>query len=673
MPVEPYVDPAQLAERPSFRLQPWRGWMDTVAATSMLDGIGMQYRVPAGTDHARTIGLLADAGVRRMRVEVPWSDVGADGRLTEAGGGRLSAILDAAADAGVAPLLLLNANSARPTPHTTTEVEVAVAASAGADQVRLESVVGLVPGRSGFSGMTEEMAGVLFTEVDERSGTVTLGQPLPTDVARGDVVAVDTLAFAPLHPAGSPEFDRTADGWLDYVRAVLDEADRHDLREVGVELWNETAFASDFLDVANYDGAVEPEGEAKFRPGGRVWELARRTVEVVHDEHPGVRVVWGFSNSNFYATRIADLPPGTDAISYHPYGTGRLDVPEDFPGPDQVAAYDEVPDDLRLAVPEGRTALAASPQPLVRRRLAPERRDERPEGTDDFRQVATEHGCTPREAGITDPAAAMHHKARCLVRYLPFWLNKGLAELYVSRAWDADPLGRGVLDPGVSPADRGASADDLVGEPLAALANLTSAFEGAEELDDVRQLAVEVTALGDQRRVFGGGDGSGLWERDLLAVLPFQVTASRFAVATYVLTYDLTAPIEPEPYRLTFTDLEPEEAEVRWYDPMTGDDGPVTDLVRGERSITVTVDVADTTRLLLIDEHPEEERSLPGWAVPAGFVLLLAVGGAVLLAVVAARRPATSPAGHPEPWPGGGRGRRGRGGRGRGRRRPRPF
>ncbi|HEX9992689.1 MAG TPA: hypothetical protein VGB14_07170 [Acidimicrobiales bacterium] len=641
--------------------------MDTVEAASMLDGIGMQYRVPAGTDHARTIGLLADAGVRRLRIEVPWSDVDVDGSLSDAGGARLGAVLDAAAEHDIAPLLLLNANSARPTPHTTTEVEVAADAGAGDDRLRLESVDGLVAGRSGISGMTEEMAGVLFTDVDEGTGTVTLGRPLPTGVAAGDTVTVDTLAYAPLHPAGSAEFDRTAGGWLDYVRAVLDEVDRHDVDEVGVELWNETAFASDFLDVANYDPAAEPEGEAKFRPGGRVWELARRTVDMVHEEYPGVRVVWGFSNSNFYATRIEDLPPGTDSISYHPYGTGLLDVPEDFPGPEQVAAYDDVPDHLRIAVPEGRTALAVSTQPLVRRRLAPDRRDERPDGTEDFRQVATEHGCTPREAGITDPAVAMHHKARCLVRYLPFWLNKGLAELYVSRAWDADPLGRGVLDPDVSPADRRAPDEALIGEPVAALANFTSAFEGAEDLDDVRQLGVQVTALGEQRRVFGGPGEATLWERDLLAVLPFQVTRSRFAVAAYVLTYDLTTPIEPEPYRLRLADLEPEEAEVRWYDPMTGEDEPVTDLVRGDDSITVTVDVADTTRLLLIDEHPGDDRTLPTWAVPAGLVLLVVVGGAVLLALVRSRS-APSPAPYPGPWPGarGGR-RRGRGGRRRGR------
>jgi hypothetical protein len=668
VPVDPYVDPAQLADRPSFRLQPWRGWMDTVAADGMLDGIGVQYRVPAGTDHAATIAVLADTGVRRLRVEVPWTDAEPGGGLTEAGGNRLSAILDAAAANDVAPLILLNANSAGPTPHVTTEAEVAAPAPAGSHEVRLASVDGLVAGRSGISGMTRDvMAGVLMTGVDEGTGTVTLGRPLPADLATGDTVTVDTLAYAPLHAAGTPAFDRTADGWLDYVRAVLDEAGRHDVDGVQVEIWNETAFASTFLDVANYDDGEPAEGEAKFRPGGRAWELARRTVDTVHAEYPDVRVVWGFSNSNFYATPVRDLPPGTDAVSYHPYGTGLLEVPEEFPGSSQVGTYDEVPDDLRLAVPEGRTALAASPQPLVRRRLAPDRRDEHPPGTDAFRQVITEHGCTPREVGIADEASAMRHKARCLLRYLPFWLNKGIAELYVSRAWDADPLGRGVLSPDVSPADAGVDPDDLVAPPLAALHNFTSTFDGAEDLTVVRQLGVDVTALGEQRQVFRGDDGQqGLWERDLLAVLPFQVTPSRFVVAAYVLTYDLTQPIEAEPYRLTFTGVHPEEAEVRWYDPLTDEDEPVDDLVRGaDGSITVTVDVGDTARLLVIDEDPSDDRSLPGWAVPAGLAALAAV--AVALAVAFLHRP---PAG-PSPWPGeprtNPRRRRGR------RRDPRPF
>lgn len=662
VPVDPYVDPAQLAERRSFRIQPWRGWMETVPAVRMLDGIGMQYRVPGGTDHDRTIGLLAEAGVRRLRVEVPWHDADPAGGLTEEGRARLAAILDAAAAHDVAPLLLLNANSTRPTPHETIAVELDADAQAGVQQVRLRSAVGLVAGRSGFTGLGDgRMAGTLFTEVGS-DGTVTLGRPLPVNLEGGQQVEVDTLAFAPLHAAGTAEFDRTAAGWLDYVRAVLDEAGRHDVDGVQVEVWNETAFGSHFLDIANYDQSAAPEGEAKFQPGGRAWELARRTVDMVGDEYAGVRVVWGFSNSNFYTPPVRDLPPGTGAISYHPYGTGRLDVPEDFPEPSQLAAYDEVPDGLTLTVPEGRTALAASPQPLVRRRLAPDRMAERPPGTDDFLHVITEHGCTPREAGLADAAGAMRHKARCLMRFLPFWLNKGISQLYVSRSWDEDPLGRGLMNPEVSPADRGADAEDLVAEPITALANFTSAFEGAEEVAVPRQLGVEVTAMGEQRQVFSAEDGSGaLWERDLLAVLPFQVTGTRFAVATYVLTYSLIDPIEPEPYRLTFTGVVPDKAEVRWYDPLTGEDEPVEDLVRGDRSITVTVEVTDTARLLLIDEDPSEEQSPVRRALPVGLVVLAVVGVAVVAWLVL-RPSVAGPSPFPgEPRRGGGRGRGGRG------------
>lgn len=680
VPVDPYVDPSQLAERPSFELQPWRAWMDTVPGTRVRDGIGIQYRVPAGTDHDRVVGVLADAGVARMRVEVPWNAMAPPGdQLGEEGRRRLDTILSAAEGHGVAPLLLLNANAERPGPYEERTVEVAATAPAGAREVRLVSTEGLVAGRSGFTDPAEEvMAGVLFADVDDATGTVRLGRPLPTHLDPGEVVTVHTLAFAPLHPVGTPAFEATAAGWVAYVRAVLDLAGGYDLDGVQVEIWNETAFASDFLDVANYDESFAPEGEAKFRPGGRAWELARRTTDMVSDEFPGVGVVWGFSNTNFYATRVEDLPPGTDAVSYHPYASGLVEVPEDFPERSQLSAYDEVPEHLRLAVPEGRTATAAVPQPLVRRRLAPERRHVRPPGTDEFQHLVTEHGCTPREAGIVDGESAMRHKARCLLRFLPFWLNKGIGQFYVSRAWDADPLGRGLLDPAASPADPGA---DLGSDAVDALGRFAAVFEDAEDLDVPRQLAVDVTALGEQRRVFGGGrGGDGLWEREQLAVLPFQVTASRFAVATYVLTYDLTTPIEPEPYRLTFTGVRPGEAEVRWYDPLTGTEEDVVDLVKGDGSITVTVAVTDTARLLVIDEDPSEPAVPTRWVVP-GAVLLVLAAAAVWWFWSRQREPAPAPS----PWPderrgggGGGRGRRrgggGRGGGGRrGRRRGAPF
>jgi hypothetical protein len=633
-PVDPYVDPTQLEPGPSFVRQPWRGWMDTVPLSRLLDGIGVQYRMPAATDHDAALDLLADAGFHRARFEVPWNDMDGTGDdLTPQGRERLERFLRAAASNDVGVLLVLNANSIEPTPHEQRQVRVVETAEAGARQVRLDTVDGLVPLRSGFSELVGRvMAGVLVTDVDEAARSVTLGRPLPRRVEAGELLTLDTLAYAPLDEVGSAAFEHTWEGWARYVQAVLAVAADHDLPDLDVELWNETAFDSEFLDLAHYVDTMELAQRAKFRPGGRAWELARRTVELVHREHPGVGVVWGFSSTDFYATPVEDLPPGTDGASYHPYGTNLVHVPGEFPPADVAPRYDGVPARLTIAVPEGRTATALDVDPLVVRRLAPDVRDRRPPDTETFAHLITEHGCTPSEAGVTDPAAAMHHKARCLLRYLPFWLHKGIAQLYASRSWDLDPLGRGLMDPSGSPAH----GDGLDSEALDAIERLVDAVGDAEPIRTPRPLEVEVAALGLQTPVLTLPSGEELFHRDQLAVLPFQASDDRFAVAVYVLTDDVTVAMAPEPFRITLRPVAP-DAELRWYDPLTGEDEAIRDAAPAAGGVSLTVDVGDTTRLLLVDESPEPaspiERVGPGVLA----VIVTAVVAAVVM-VLGSRR-----------------------------------
>jgi hypothetical protein len=630
-PLQPYVDPGQLEGPASFLRQPWRGWLETVPATRFLDGIGIQYRMPAGTDHDAVLDVLADAGVRRARFEVPWNDMELSGeQLTDEGRDRLDRFLAAAADHDVAVLLVLNANSGGPTPHTTREVRVAAAAPAGALRLRVDDVQGIVPYRSGFSGLVGRvMAGLLVTAVDAADAQVTLGRPLPRPVEAGETLELDTLAFAPLHEVGSAAFEHTADGWTRYVRAVLDVAAEHDVPSLAVEVWNETAFGSDFLDVAHYVVDRPLAGRDKFRPGGAAWELARRTVETVDASNPGVEVIWGFSSTDFYATPVDQLPPGTDGASYHPYGTNDVRVPADFPPVEDVAVYDELPDGAVLAVPEGRKALGLVPEPLTERRLVPEARAARPPGTERFEHLITEHGCTPREAGIGDPDRAMHHKARCLLRYLPFWLNKGIGAFYASRSWHVDPLGNGLMDPEGQPR----TGDGLDSEALDALERFVDAFGDVEEVRTPRPLDVEVAALGVRTPALTLPSGRALYHQDQLAVLPFQASDDRFVVAVYVLTYDSTVVMPPEPFRLALRTLA-ETADVRWYDPLTGEVEPVRDAEWAAGTVSVTVDVTDTARLLVIDESPSEGGLDIG---PAGWIAA-AIAGVFALGLGAGRR-----------------------------------
>jgi hypothetical protein len=626
----PYVDPSQLADEASFLLQPWRGWSETTAAIDLLDGIGVQYRMPAGTDHRRALGALAEGGIARVRFSVPWHDVDGSGeRLTEDGRVRLERFLTAAEEHGLGVSLTLNANSAEPTPHESTRVTLAAPAAAGDRHVQLTSLDGIVPGRSGLTGVRPGiMAGVLVTSVEPSTGTARLGQALPTDFAAGTELDVDTLAYAPLHPPGSEEFEATAAGWLRYVSAVLAVATTYELRDVSVEIWNETAFDSEFLDIAHYVDGVPLAGRAKFRQGGAAWELAARTSAFVDESYPAVRVVWGFSNTDFYATAVDALPAGTDAMSYHPYQTGLVQVPTDYPTAAVVGEYAELPEPLRLAVPEGRVALGLHPDPLTRRRLQPSARVARPPASARFEHVATEHGCTPARVGIDDPEQAMRLKARCLLRFVPFWLNKGISELFISEGWDADPLARGILDPGSPPDEQ----SGLESGAMQALANFRGAFAGAEAVDP-RPLEFEVAAIGQQPPALTlTPSGRQLLPVDQLAILPFQVSDDRFSVAVYVLTYDITTTMEPVSMRVRIRGVAP-DAQLAWYDPLTDSREPLLDVVRGQGDVTMTIEVADTARILLIDEAPDP----PDPPLQSPGLIVAVIAAAALLAVLVLR------------------------------------
>src|SRR3954452_9720810 len=71
-----YIDPQQQTSlafgQRSFCLQPWRGYLDTVPGTVMRDAVGVNFNV-VDAQVPRPAELLARAGVRRARVEIPWS------------------------------------------------------------------------------------------------------------------------------------------------------------------------------------------------------------------------------------------------------------------------------------------------------------------------------------------------------------------------------------------------------------------------------------------------------------------------------------------------------------------------------------------------------------------------------------------------------------------------
>ncbi|MBS0379251.1 MAG: hypothetical protein JSS29_12245 [Proteobacteria bacterium] len=595
----PYVDP-HLLDMPwgnySFIRQGWRGYLETVPASQLLEGFGVVWKEPpTGVSADTAAAELARAGFRRARLEIGWGLVNpAENGLESAAAQRLAATLTAFRVHGLRPLILLNANHLKPCPLRTQTLVLARPAPRGSRVLYVTGgVEGLVPLSTTLMSLADGVSPGALVErvVPGAPAALAITKPLAQDLPSGTSLEAATLAYAPLYPVGTPTFERTAAGWLRYVSLVTDFA-AHELGSdaFDVELWNET---SGFLDIGNYfeprpDFASAPD---VWQPAAPAWELARRTVQALAHSHPQVRTIWGFSNSSFFHVAVTKLPPGIGGQSYHPYGTGRRCYAGLVRGREALLLDGFVPPGCSVQ-PEGFAQSWQQTESLVRL-VAPLPRAQHPPGSPDFRHFMTEHGFLPRDVGITDAAAAQAAKAKFLERAPLFWLNKGIRALYVYDSYEPEDAGWGML-----------TAQGAASPALAALGRLTAQFRTAQPLARVRPLEVEVTALGPSRGVLPGDpDGLKLRESDALAVLPFQLDANRFAVAVYVMTQDFPRDLTARTYRLRLGGLRGTDATVRYYAPHTGTEEPVTVPVRSPDGLTVELAVTDVPRILTLEEH----------------------------------------------------------------------
>ena len=154
---------------------------------------------------------------------------------------------------------------------------------------------------------------------------------------------------------------------------------------------------------------------------------------------------------------------------------------------------------------------------------------------------------------------------------------------------------------------------------MTAVKRFTSAFAGPASIGTRR--ALMVTAIADQaNHVQFAGDGTlahpPLYNRDVVAFLPFQADSNRFVVPTYVMTrdmaklYNLTAPstdvtrydLPPETYRLTVTGVNAAALQASATDPLSGQSVPVTVVSRSGSTAVVQLDLTDYPRLLVLTD-----------------------------------------------------------------------
>lgn len=158
-----------------------------------------------------------------------------------------------------------------------------------------------------------------------------------------------------------------------------------------------------------------------------------------------------------------------------------------------------------------------------------------------------------------------------------------------------------------------------IGPQMAVLKNIANLMKTGQSISTARPL--QVTRLTEYKpQLVFAGDGTAehpsRYNRDDFAVLPYQLSDRKFAIAYYVMTRDIThtydeskSPLDParysmpeQEYEITLANVAGKGARVSAYDPMTNQSVPAQLLRSDANSVVVKVKSADYPRFLILEE-----------------------------------------------------------------------
>jgi hypothetical protein len=246
--------------------------------------------------------------------------------------------------------------------------------------------------------------------------------------------------------------------------------------------------------------------------------------------------------------------------------------------------------------------------------------------------LATWHGTvvgpdevTPQTGPSAQLTAAdrAHFQAKVALRSLVSNVNKGITREYF---FTAGPGNKSLVNPGffseVTAHPGIYPGDGAGGETMSALHTMLGLFQGPGPGGAARQLSLtSISQEGDHAQFAGDGTAAhpSLYDRDVLAVLPFQSSPNRFVIPVYVMTRDMLTLYEPtapdsdihrfdlpnENFKITLSNL-PETAaapSVSAYDPLLDEATPARLVSREGSSAVFEFAATDYPRILTI-EYP---------------------------------------------------------------------
>lgn len=724
----PYEDPRQAP--PTFGILsyfnlPWRGYMDTWPASKWLQLPGVGWTGDPKY-HAAQAQLMSECGIRFVRIEIGWSNLGWDDELLPHVKERLTKQLSLCKQYGLRPLILLNAHHGVPVPLRSFETQLVADAAPGARTIKIKPDTKV---REGYTGLVNQgdykAAFPLITKLDA-DGTAHLSAPLPKELKAGKL-PLQELKYQPLQGArlkNAPNgqvnsaSQETLDGWLRYARAagnfVREQLGTPADAGFDIEVWNELTFGSDFLDINRYyepkldlepllykktrawTPQMRPDAQLEFEQRG-FEVLLPLTIDFFNDPKNGfknVAVISGFSNQWPWGSG-ATMWHGQGGLSKHYYtgstlrevspqmplgkkdsatvdALGQFDGKKDpnnrewhgiLPGsnfvpqvtlsqPEWMHGAFQTETIQRDLYPDSRLAKGIGNTPSGRYTNNGDRKIPRYWQTEVnydrsafIERVKKESGAkddNPRLIALNDWTNSKH-----MLRQYVFHCHKGFERIFLfSTAFDDFSIG---LLPNSFYKALDASNYQLTPEvrktvPVGWTATkwITDLMKTGEPLDITRALTVTSVVEHKPRLVFKG-DGTSAhpskYHRDYLAILPFQLSPQKFAIAYYVSTPNATQtwdetkdPLDPARYDLppqmfdvTFGNLAARGVKISAFDPLKNQAVPVQIMRSVPASpsggaganLPVRLLATDYPRFLIIEEAtPGPQITMPQIVMP---------------------------------------------------------
>ncbi|HYM53928.1 MAG TPA: hypothetical protein VES97_01090, partial [Solirubrobacteraceae bacterium] len=417
------------------------------------------------------------------------------------------------------------------------------------------------------------------------------------------------------------------------------------------------------LDRSEAEVNAEPKPNAKVVINKEVTKAIRRALlkeTVAYVRNPangipaGVGITDGFASQTPFPSG-AHSPVGLTALSKHLYNGAKIypnDRPENHVRPlNALGIRDTEPGNAfkPLFVPTYESLfpellLTATKTEMITRDIAPitteiygmpHGRNVGPAGGSPVQKWMTEYNLSPNKGtpmgpdGVTPANVKLttadkeHFQAKALLRSLVAMVNKGMSrEYFFAAAPGALSLIGKSFYSAVEANPEAYPGDQLGGQTMTGFRNMLAHFQGPGPGGEARQVKLlSIAQEGNHAQFSGDGTAAhpSLYDRDVLAVLPFQASPTSFVIPVYVMTRNLLTLYEPEQpandvnrfdlpdetFRITLGNL-PETGEppaVSAYDPLREEATPAKLLSRAGDTAEFEFAATDYPRLLSI-EYP---------------------------------------------------------------------